>query len=41
VAAYAVELAAITHTPLPMVLDMPLDEMLTWHAETALFAGAR
>jgi hypothetical protein len=32
-----VELAAVTHTPLPSVLAMAADEVLTWHAEAALF----
>jgi len=36
-AAYCLELAAIAHTPLPAVLAMPVDEILTWHAEAVLF----
>jgi len=30
-------LAATTHTPLPDVLAMTVDEVLTWHAEAALY----
>ena len=36
--AYCTELAAITHTPLPAIMAMSVDEVLTWHAEAALYA---
>jgi hypothetical protein len=39
--AFCVELAAVTHTSLPLVLAMAVDEVLAWHAEAALFAADR
>jgi len=33
-------LAALAHTPLPAVLAMGVDEILTWHAELVLFTNA-